>query len=66
MYIFRSLDPEVSPHTVIDAYHAEMIAGKVKYLQTSNISGTKSQNLNVSHLVLQLPLPNPLKPGVKF
>ena len=35
------------------------------YRQTSNISSTKSQNLNVSHLVLQLSLPNPLKPGVK-
>ena len=35
------------------------------YHQTSNIRHTKSQNLNVSHHVLQLPLPNPLKPGVK-
>ena len=33
--------------------------------QTSNISRTKSQNLNVSHLVLQLFLLNQLKPGVK-
>ena len=31
----------------------------------SNIRCTKVQNLNVSHLVLQLSLPNPLKPGVK-
>ena len=29
--------------------------------QTSNISPTKSQNLNVSRIVLQLPLPNSLK-----
>ena len=36
-----------------------------EYHQTSNISHTKSQNLNVSHLVLKLSLPNPLKPGVK-
>ena len=35
------------------------------YRQISNISRTKSQNLNVSRLVLQLPLPNPVKPGVK-
>ena len=35
------------------------------YHQTSNISGAKSPNLNVSCLVLQLSLPNPLKPGVK-
>ena len=31
----------------------------------SCIGRTKSQNLNVSHIVLQLSLPNPLKPGVK-
>ena len=30
------------------------------YRQVSNISRTKSQNLNVSHLVSQLSLPNPL------
>ena len=29
------------------------------------ISSTKSQNLTVSYVVLQLSLPNPLKPGVK-
>ena len=29
-----------------------------EYNQTSNISGTKSPNLNVSHLILQLSLPN--------
>ena len=35
------------------------------YHQTSNIRCTKSRNLNASRLVLQLSLPNPLKPGVK-
>ena len=35
------------------------------YCKVSNISPTKSQNLNVSCLVLQLSLPNPLKLGVK-
>ena len=35
------------------------------YRQTSNMSPTKSQNLNVSRLVLQLSLPNPLNPGIK-
>ena len=35
------------------------------YRQTSNISGTEFQNLNASVLVLQLSLPNPLKPCVK-
>ena len=34
------------------------------YCKISDISCTKSQNLNVSHLVLQLSLPNPFKPGV--
>ena len=37
---------------------------KNNYCQSSNIS-TKSQNLNASHLILQLSLLNPLKPGVK-
>ena len=36
------------------------------YRKTSSISRTKSQNLNVSHLILQLSLPNPLKPNVKL
>ena len=35
------------------------------YCQTSNIRRTKSQNWNDSHLVLELSLPNPLKPCVK-
>ena len=35
------------------------------YHKTSNIRRTKSQNLNDPHLVLQLSLPNPMKPGVK-
>ena len=37
----------------------------VKYCQTSYIRCTKSQNLNVYRLVLQLSLPNSLKSGVK-
>ena len=36
-----------------------------QYRQTSNISRIISQNLNVSRPILQLSLPNPLKPGVK-
>ena len=38
----------------------------VDYRQFSNIRRTQSQNINVSRLVLQLSLPNPLKPGVKL
>ena len=37
-----------------------------EYRQTSNISQTTSQNLNVYHVVLQLSLCNILKPGVKL
>ena len=36
---------------------------KINYRKSSSTSGTQSQNLNVSRLVLQLS--NPLKPGVK-
>ena len=36
-----------------------------KYRQTSNVSRTKFQNLNVYHLVSQLSSPNPSKPCVK-
>ena len=35
------------------------------YRKISNIRRTKFQTLNVSRLVLQLSLPNPMKPGVK-
>ena len=38
---------------------------EIDYRKISNISHTKSQNLNDSRLVFQLSLPNPLKPGVK-
>ena len=33
-------------------------------LEYCQIYKAQSQNLNVSHLVLQVSLPNPLKPGV--
>ena len=36
-----------------------------KYRQISNIERTYFQNLNVSRLVLEFLLPNPLRPGVK-
>ena len=35
------------------------------YRKTSNIRWTKSQNLYVSSIILQLSLTNPLKPDVK-
>ena len=39
--------------------------GQIDYRQTSNMRRPKSQILNVSRLVLQPPLCNPLKPSVK-
>ena len=36
------------------------------YLIISNIIRTRSENLSGCRLVLQLPLANPLKPGVKL
>ena len=39
---------------------------KVYYCKTSSISRTKSQSLNVSCILLQVSLLNPLKPGVKL
>ena len=36
------------------------------YHQTSNIRRTKSQNVNVPRLVLQLPLPRQLRPGLSW
>ena len=36
-----------------------------RYRKISNIRRIKSTNLNVRRLVLQLALPNPMKPGVK-
>ena len=35
------------------------------YRKICNIRRTQNQNLNDSRLIMQLPLPNPLKPGVK-
>ena len=61
--------PTRAPHFIL---HIVLLDGRVcegincldtSYHQTHNISHTKFQLLNVSRLVLQLPLPNPLKPG---
>ena len=38
---------------------------KLDYRRISNIRRTESPNLDVSRVVLQLSLPNPIKPGVK-
>ena len=49
----------------LSEYHLVLIYDKSVYRKISNIRGTKTSNLNDSHLILQLPLPNPLRPGVK-
>ena len=51
-----------------DADVSQVVLGVIQdnaYRKVSNISGTKCQNLNDSRLVLQLPVPNPLKPSIK-
>ena len=46
--------------------HIEWWSGNYSnYRQISNIRRIKSQTLNVSWLVLQLPLPSPLEPGIE-
>ena len=42
-----------------------ILAKRQEYHKISNIRRTKSPNLNVSRLILQLSLPNTMKPGVK-
>ena len=37
----------------------------IEYRKISNIRRTQNQNLNDSRLIMQLPFPNALKPGVK-
>ena len=44
--------------------HSGDLNGILIHPQTSNIGRTKYQNLNNSHLALQLSSPNPMKPGV--
>ena len=47
-------------------FHINWIIGVYYYHKTSSINCTKSQHLNVSFLLLQWSLPNPLKPGAKL
>ena len=42
-----------------------LISPNSEYLKMSTIRRTEPQNLNDSRLILQLPLPNPLTPGIK-
>ena len=47
-------------------YHELLVVSCNQYRKTSSISRTKSQNLNVSCIPLQLSSLNPMKPGVKL
>ena len=54
-------------HVISLLNHSDAETGTLRenYRQTFNISRTKFQKLNVSRLVLQLSLPNQLKPDTK-
>ena len=69
-----------SPHNLVKTYYKGMLAKPLRviirdvcdldstcvsmYRKVSNIRHTECQNLDDSHLVLQLSVPNPLKPSV--
>ena len=62
--MFQTCKPHCrSIKTSMNNWRASMLG---KYRKVSNIRRTKSQNSNASRLILQLSLPNPLKPGVKL
>ena len=65
--IGRQSDVRMSVEHGIMIYIARLRSNNILcvlwYRQLSNISRTQSPNINVSRLVLQLSLPNPLKPG---
>ena len=52
-------------YTQNETYLSSYIWCLIEYRENSNINRTKYQNWNVSRLVFQLSLPNPLKPAVK-
>ena len=51
--------------SIVDVYQSWTIVWP-RYRKTSSISRTKFQNLNFSCPLLQLSVPNPLKPGVQL
>ena len=55
----------LTQHWGMDKQSHLLIYEERNYRKISNIRRTKSQNLIVSRLVLQLCLPNPTKPCVK-
>ena len=61
------MDPVIQNFVKINLANFRINKSKLDlmYRQTSNISRTKTQNLIVPCLVLQLSLSNPMKPGLK-
>ena len=66
--MFKWREGMLSPRALVRGNPARVkfaAENKLTCHQTSNISLTKIPNLNVFHLVLQLSLPNLLKPDVE-
>ena len=58
-------NPPLQTRTKLITTNIMFSALEQTYRKISNIRRTKSQNLNVSGLVVQLSSPNPMKPGVQ-
>ena len=64
--IYVSLEPSrINISIIVDVIETLWIHLTIISRKISIISRTESPNLNVPRLVLQLSLPNPMKPGVK-
>ena len=64
-YQFMTNDQDACVRDHLRSVSARLGHFHSRYRKISNIRCTKSPNLNVSRLVLQLPLPNPMKLGFK-
>ena len=66
--IEQILNTQNTPHILPSKWSFEVSVWvfQRKYRSVSNIRRTKSENLGDCRLVLQLPLANPVKPGVKL
>ena len=66
MFSLNRLWNKQSSHQLFETWVGPVGTETGIYNQTSNIRGIKSQKLNIFHLVLQLFLSNPLKPGIEL
>ena len=64
--IYKLVISDKPVHVYLSFAPCDWYLGGGIYCDISNISYTKCPNFNDSHLVLQLSLPNPLKPDVKL